>query len=179
LVRFLESGPPPVYFGVGSMRSERMAALLRTAAEAITATGQRGILAAPQGMAEHVPGDRFLAVEGIPHAWLFPRMRLVIHHGGAGTTGAALRGGVPSLATPVTADQAFWGRRISHLGVGPQPVPANRLTVSRLAALIDQMLQDRQMQERASAFGQALEDEDGTAGAVRLVSRVVDRNGAA
>jgi sterol 3beta-glucosyltransferase len=169
LVRFLDSGPAPVFFGVGSMRSRRMEELAAIAVEAIQATGQRGVLSVPAGSARDIPADRFLLVDSIPHAWLLPRMRMVIHHGGAGTTGAALRAGVPSAAVPFTADQAFWARTIRRLGVGPEPARATRLTVDRLARMIEEPLKDRAMQQRAAELGRRLQQEDGVANAVDLI----------
>lgn len=177
LVRFLEDGPPPVYFGVGSMRSHRMEDRLRAATQAIEATGQRGILGVPLTAARGIASEQFFAVEGIPHAWLFPRMRLVIHHGGAGTTGAAVRAGVPSMATPFTADQAFWGRQIARLGVGPAPLPAGRLTAPRLAAAIDGALRDSAMQQKALELGRAVSGEDGVAAAIQIITHALDRGG--
>jgi sterol 3beta-glucosyltransferase len=96
-------------------------------------------------------------------------MRMVIHHGGAGTTGAALRAGVPSVATPFTADQAFWARRIRRLGVGPAPVPAQHLTSSRIAAIIDQSLRDEGFGQRAADLGRMLRSEDGVASALEAI----------
>lgn len=57
-------------------------------------------------------------IEEAPHDWLFPRVSAVIHHGGAGTTAAALRAGVPSMVLPFSADQKFWGRTVERLGAG-------------------------------------------------------------
>jgi sterol 3beta-glucosyltransferase len=171
LARFLDDGPAPVYFGVGSMRTVRMKELTRSAVKAVLVTGQRGILDVPAGSTTDLPQDRFMVVEGIPHAWLFPRMRFVIHHGGAGTTGAALRAGVPSAATPFTADQAFWGRQARRLGVGPTPVPAHRLTAARIAAMIDHALQDREMAQRAAELGRVIQGENGVATALAAIDR--------
>jgi sterol 3beta-glucosyltransferase len=166
---FLDAGPPPVYFGVGSMRTERMEALAMAAVEGIMAAGQRGILSVPPGSVESLPRDRIRVVEGVPHTWLLPRMSLVIHHGGAGTTGAALRAGIPSVATPYTADQAFWARRIQGLGVGPAPVPAHRLTPRRIAAMIDDALKDKAMGQRAAELGRLVRGEDGVAAAMAVI----------
>jgi len=54
----------------------------------------------------------------IPYDWLFKRSTAVIHHGGAGTTGKALRAGIPNIILPFTSDQPFWGRRVYKLGAG-------------------------------------------------------------
>ena len=173
LEAFLDAGPPPVYFGVGSMRTERMRSLVMTAIEGILAAGQRGVLSVPPGSVVDLPRDRFRLVEGIPHTWLLRRMSLVIHHGGAGTTGAAIRAGVPSVATPYTADQAFWARRVRGLGVGPAPVPAHRLTPKRIAAMIDEMLKDGGMGRRAAELGRLVQREDGIANALEVIDRAL------
>jgi sterol 3beta-glucosyltransferase len=66
------------------------------------------------------------------HAWLFPRTAAIIHHGGSGATGFALRSGVPSMVVPFTADQPSWGRRTQELGVGHAPIPFTKLTPDSL-----------------------------------------------
>lgn len=57
------------------------------------------------------------ALEKIPHDWLFPRIDAALHHGGAGTTGATLRAGIPTLIKPWFGDQFFWASRVQRLGV--------------------------------------------------------------
>jgi UDP:flavonoid glycosyltransferase YjiC (YdhE family) len=94
---------------------------------------------------------------------------MVIHHGGAGTTGAGLRSGAPSAAIPFTADQAFWARQISRLGVGPEGFPARRITARRLASLIETTLNGKDYAARALAFAGKLQMEDGVDSALRFV----------
>ena len=65
-------------------------------------------------------GDRILPVGDLPHDWVFPRVAAVVHHAGAGTTGAGLRAGVPAVPVPVLADQPFWACRLHRLGRGPR-----------------------------------------------------------
>jgi sterol 3beta-glucosyltransferase len=170
LSRFLESDPPPVYFGVGSMRTSRMREIVQIAMRAARSAGQRLILGMPQeAMADGAESGWVMHAEGIPHAWLFPRLRLIIHHGGAGTTGAALRAGVPSVAVPFGADQAFWARCMGRLGVGPTAPAAQRLTADRLAAVIDRALTDPAFRSRAAQVGEALRHEEGVSTAVGLI----------
>ena len=170
LLRFLEAGPSPIYFGVGSMRTRHLSDLVKVVDEAIQETGQRAILGFPQALVDGF-GERarVFGGDGIPHDWLFPRMRLVIHHGGAGTTGAALRAGVPSTAAPFSADQAFWARRIQRLGLGPPAPPALRLTSHRLAAIIDQALTDPSYAIRSRQIGEVVRHEEGVACALRFI----------
>ena len=170
LLRFLEAGPTPIFIGVGSMRTRRLKDLLEVAADAVRETGQRAVLGFPQALLEGLgESDRFYGGEGIPHAWLFPRMRFVLHHGGAGTTGAALRAGVPSTAAPFSADQAFWARRILHMGLGPPAPPALRLTLSRLKAIIDRALTEPSFASRAHQMSESVRREDGVSLALRCI----------
>lgn len=168
LLRFLDSGPPPIYFGVGSMRTHRLSDLIHWAIDAARETGQRVLLGVPPGALEGFDaGGDVLGVDGVPHDWLFPRTSLVIHHGGAGTTGAAARAGVPSMAAPFSADQVFWARRIHRLGVGPASPMALRLTTERLASLIEQALSNPSYRIQARDLGAAIRREDGVGSAVR------------
>jgi sterol 3beta-glucosyltransferase len=170
LARFLESGPPPIYFGPGSMRTEKLQDLLRIAVESARACGQRVLLGVSDDMlAEDLLGVDVFAAAGVPHAWLFPRMCFILHHGGAGTTGAAAAAGVPSTATPFSADQAFWARRIHHLGLGPAAPPARRLKGDRLEAIINEALTNPDYQRNATILGEHIRREDGVSHAVEII----------
>jgi sterol 3beta-glucosyltransferase len=93
----------------------------------------------------------------------------VIHHGGSGTTGLALRSGVPSMVVPFTADQPFWGRRTHDLGVGPAPISFHRITAENLAHSIRVMAQDEVMQRRARQLRDAMAEENGVQRAVEVI----------
>ena len=168
LNRFLADGPPPVYVGFGSMTARDPRELTDIAVEALRAAGQRGVLLSGwAGLAtdSEVP-DHVCVVSDVPHAWLFPRVATVVHHGGAGTTAAGLRAGVPTIVTPVGGDQAFWGARVARLGAGPPPIPSRELTAARLAAAIRTATTDPGMRRRAAALGERIRAEDGVAAAV-------------
>jgi UDP:flavonoid glycosyltransferase YjiC (YdhE family) len=148
--------------------------------DALKQSGQRGILHAGWAKlgASDLP-DSVFALDYAPYAWLFPRMAAVIHHGGSGTTGLALRSGMPSLVIPFTGDQPFWGKRTHDLGVGPAAIPFARLTADRLAAAIRTMTSDAGMQARAATLGEGLAGEDGIARAVEVIRTLLhDRNAA-
>jgi UDP:flavonoid glycosyltransferase YjiC (YdhE family) len=108
-------------------------------------------------------------VDSIPHAWLFERVGVVVHHGGAGTTAAGLRAGIPSVVVPYHGDQPFWGQRIAQLGVGPQPVPRKKLSVDSLAQAIQSALTDKEMHQRAADLGAKIRSEDGVARAIEII----------
>jgi len=111
-------------------------------------------------------------VDAVPHAWLFPRVAAVVHHGGAGTTAAGLRAGIPTIVIPFFADQPFWGHRVAALGVGTAPIPRKDLTAERLAKAIQQVVNDPGMRQRAADLGAKIQAEDGVAHAVAIVQEL-------
>ena len=169
LARFLTAGPPPVYFGFGSMPAEDVGGMTRMVREALERTGRRGLLATGWGGLEAGShGEGALVIDAAPHTWLFPRCAAVVHHGGAGTTHESLRWGRPQLVCPVFGDQPFWGRRVEAVGAGPAPLPQNRLTAASLAAALA-TLQDAAMVSRAETLSAALRAEPGVAAAVEAL----------
>jgi len=174
LVAFLDSGPPPVYVGFGSMGALDSRDTAVMVFEALKLAGRRGIVLRSWGQHEEIETpDRVHVVDAVPHEWLFPQMAAVVHHGGAGTTASGLRAGVPSVIVHVFADQPFWGRRVADLGVGPQPIPHRRLSAQRLAQAIAAAATDGAMRQRAEELGRAIRAEDGVARAVAIVQSLV------
>ena len=172
LSAFLAAGPPPVYVGFGSMHNRDPEATTRMVVEALERSGQRGVLLTGwSGMCAGGPNDRVYFLNNVPHDWLFPRMAAVVHHGGAGTTAAALRAGVPALAIPFMSDQPFWGRRLHKLGAGPKPIPRQQLTAERLAKGIRRAVTDPVIKLRAADLGRRVRAEDGVGHAVELLDQ--------
>jgi len=172
LVNFLESGDPPVYIGFGSMIHRKPEEVTELVLSALTRTGRRGVVSAGWGgIGEGSLPKSVYPIGSIPHGWLFPRMAAVVHHGGAGTTSAGLRAGVPAVVTPFFGDQPFWGERIHALGVGPIPIPRPRLTADNLARAIDAAVSDPGMAGRAARLGEQIRSEDGIARAVEILGQ--------
>ncbi|MCB0203827.1 MAG: glycosyltransferase family 1 protein [Anaerolineae bacterium] len=171
LVAFLDGGPPPVYIGFGSMSHEDAQRMTALALRALDLSDQRGVLLTGWGglARQDAPAD-VLFVDDVPHTWLFPRMAAVVHHGGAGTTGAGLRAGVPNLVAPFAPnDQPAWAERVADLGVGLHLPGAKKLTADALAAAIRTALHDSEMRSRAAALGEKIRVEDGVARAIELI----------
>jgi sterol 3beta-glucosyltransferase len=175
LAAFLADGPPPVFVGFGSMRPRDPRRTSAAVVDALRRAGRRGVVAAGWAGLE-ATGDDVLVVDEVPHDWLFPRCAAVVHHGGAGTTGTALRAGVPSFAVPFFADQFFWGVRTARLGVGPGPIPARRLDPARLGAAIRTAVDDPGMRAAAVAAAARLAREDGIGTAVDAIASAVDQS---
>jgi sterol 3beta-glucosyltransferase len=174
LIDFLNAGEPPVYIGFGSMSNRDPHATARMFVEALKRSGRRGIIYSGwAGMTADDLPDNIYMIGSVPHEWLFPRMAAIVHHGGAGTTAAALRAGVPSMVIAHIGDQPYWGRRLQQLGVGVRPIQRHQLTVDNLTTGIMTMTTDRVMQQRAAALGRNICDEDGVGSAVKIMERLL------
>ncbi|MCM2294171.1 glycosyltransferase [Allorhizobium sp. BGMRC 0089] len=172
LQRFLEAGPPPVYVGFGSMFNHDAEAFTATVIKAVRQAGKRLVLARGWGglAADFADDDQVIAIERAPHDWLFPRMALAVHHGGAGTTIAACRAAIPSVVLPVFGDQLFWALRLQKLGVAPSPIARETLTSDMLSAAI-RMADSLPMRQRAEQLGKTLNAERGVETAIAILER--------
>jgi sterol 3beta-glucosyltransferase len=179
LVEFLDAGALPIFIGFGSMSPRDPAVMMQVILQALARTQQRAIVLSGWGglHAADLPDSVYL-LDSIPFSWLFPRVAAVVHHGGAGTTAAGLRAGVPSIIVPFFADQPFWGQRVADLGVGPQPIPRKQFTADRLAQAIQITATDQAMCQRAADLGTKIRSEDGIARAVEVVQQIEKRGAA-
>ncbi len=167
--RFLAAGPPPVYVGFGSMVTRDATRLVQAVVKGLRRAGMRGLIA--RGWAD-LPAqghDDLLVIDGAPHAQLFPRCRLIVHHGGAGTTAAALTAGKPSLIIPFMVDQPWWAERLREAGLGPAALKPARLTAGRFARALKRLEKDVGMARRCAETGRRLQAETGTARAADLI----------
>ena len=140
----------------------------------MTANKRAGVRAVVQsGWAELGPsGDDILVVGDLPHDWLFPRTAAVVHHAGAGTTGAGLRAGVPAVPVPVLVDQPFWADRLHRLGVAPHPLPLRELTADTLTDALRTCLDRPAFRDRAAELARRVRADDGPAGVLSVVSKL-------
>ncbi len=168
---FLSAGPPPIYVGFSSLLGHETKKITADVVRAIAMSGQRAILATGWGGLAgdlSISGDRIMIIDEAPHDWLFPRVSLAVHHGGAGTTAAAVRAGIPSVVVPFCNDQPFWAWQLERLGVAPRAVHADRLTASSLLAAITEAM-SASMRVRARSLGEAVAAEDGVGTAVQTL----------
>jgi UDP:flavonoid glycosyltransferase YjiC (YdhE family) len=175
LSKFLANGAPPVYIGFGSMSSRKPEETVDLILAALTRTRQRAVLLAGwSGLRkENLPETVFMA-SSTPHSWLFPRVSAVIHHGGAGTTAAGFRAGVPSLMIPFFADQPFWGQKAWQIGVGTKPVPRKQLTTEKLANALQILTDDETMRRKAAELGEKIRAENGIPNAVSVITKFLN-----
>lgn len=171
LAAWLEAGPAPVYFGFGSMPVQRPERLLADVADLTARRGLRALIgtgATDYGVpARDVSGHVYLAGSVLDHDEVLPRCRAAVHHGGCGTTMAALRAGIPSVVASVFFDQPFWGWRVQQAKIGVT-LPYRRLTAQRLAEALDRVLGE-EYRDRAAALRVLTENEDGAGRSVEVI----------
>ena len=135
------------------------------------AAGLRAVAALPAAaFPAQAGGLPIFPLGDVPHAWLFPRCAALAHHGGAGTTAAGLRAGLPTLVLPRATDQFFWARRVYTLGCGPRPLAQRSLSATALARALQDLAASPAYAHRARQLGAALGQEHGAAAAARLIA---------
>lgn len=170
LVDFLQDGPAPVFIGFGSTPTHER--LHDVAVAAIQRAGVRAVIQSGRAVPA---GDDILVVDDVPYDWLFPRMAAVVHHAGAGTTGAGLRAGVPAVAVPAIIDQPFWADRLHRLGVAPRPLSMDGLTADTLTDALRSCLDRPTYRNRAAELAHRIGAEDGPAGVLSLITQLESR----
>ncbi|WP_336625006.1 MULTISPECIES: glycosyltransferase [unclassified Microbacterium] len=177
LEAFLAGGRPVVSVGFGSMHGHDPDALREVVVGAARRVGVAVVLIS--GWGALTPGDSadpdVFTIDSVPHSWLFPRVAATVHHGGAGTTGAALAAGVPTIVVPFGADQPFWARRAHELGVSPAPIARTRLTADRLAEAMDTALTNARMEQCASELATVFGEEAGTPTALDIIESAASK----
>lgn len=169
LSRFLAAGEPPIYVGFGSMPGLDPVRLSAMVIEGLSKAGRRGLLATGGGaLAAGETPPHVHVIDEAPHDQLFVHVGAAMHHGGAGTTAASLRAGLPTIICPFFGDQPFWGRRVVALGVGPAPLNRKSLSVESLAAAFAATSDDG-MRCRAAALGAAIRRENGIPAAIDFI----------
>jgi sterol 3beta-glucosyltransferase len=168
-------GEPPIVITFGSTVHANAAAVTTRLVEAIALTGRPALIQEGwSGLGSTSLPSSVRIVSYVPHAWLLPRACVVVHHGGAGTTAAAFRAGVPTVIVPHTLDQPIWGALARAVGSASAVIPIADLTARRLADAIHQACEPA-WRARAAAFGLRMRDEDGVATACDLIEQLAAR----
>ncbi|KAI9805248.1 MAG: hypothetical protein M1833_005701 [Piccolia ochrophora] len=181
LLRFLEAGEAPIYIGFGSnfILDQGREPLTRLLYDAVTKSGLRAVIAQNWVVSSDSVArpDNVCVVEHTPHAWLFPRMAAIVHHGGAGTVAMTLRCGKPSVCVPFIFDQFSWAVRLSDLGLGSRPLPHTQLTANKLAEAIRAACEG-EMETRAKEMAKKIaEERDGAEVAVDRFYKILQTQG--
>jgi len=171
LLDFLEAGEAPIYAGFGSPAAFVRAKALNALIDAIA--GRRTIFSPGWSRIDStvLPANFFVA-KHVPHEWLFPRVSVAIHHGGAGTTHTAARAGVPQVVLPIGADHHFWAHRVALRGAAPRYTRGGRFNPKAIGEMIEFTQRD-DIRRNAQKLGEAMSREDGVGVAVRESERII------
>ncbi|KAG8901744.1 Sterol 3-beta-glucosyltransferase [Tulasnella sp. 408] len=185
LVSFIDTahqlGKKVIYIGFGSIVVSDPEAMTRAVVESVEQSGVYAILS--KGWSDRLATKKnnvhpevpeiklppqIYPIKSIPHDWLFPRIDAACHHGGAGTTGASLRAGIPTIIKPFFGDQFFWADRVEALDVGSS---VRKLTVDHLTEAFRLATTDVKQIEKAKLLGQKIRAEKGVDNAVEAIYR--------
>lgn len=181
LEAFLNTGPPPVAVSFGSMPHMQAEVLKKTIVDAIRISKCRAVI---QGLKTDNTNDESTTsniywAESVPHARLFPRCGCIVTHGGAGTTAAVLRAGIPGVFVPHgdVYDQRYWAQLAKELRCSVGAVPLQDLNVEVLASAIQESLTNPVIRAEARKLGERIERERGVQSARQLTEDLVRKLG--
>jgi UDP:flavonoid glycosyltransferase YjiC (YdhE family) len=173
LLRFLDGGPPPVVFTLGSSAVKDAGLFYEQSAAAAKMLGRRAVLLVgkeTQNRPRELP-EGVVAFDYAPYSELFPRAAAIVHQGGIGTTAQAMRSGRPMLVMPYAHDQPDNAARVTRLGIA-RIIPRRRYTPERAAATLRELLENPEHALRASEIGEKVRQEDGVRAACDALERV-------
>ena len=172
LAAFLDAGPPPLVFSLGSLVVHAPGDFYAAAAAAAVALGRRAVLLVGDhavAASAHLAAPTVHVAGSAPHAALFPRAAAVVHHGGIGTAAQALRAGVPHLVCPALGDQYDNAERLRELGVA-RVLRLDRANAPAMTRALRRLLADEAAARRARALAPAMTAVDGPAAVAQAIA---------
>ncbi|KAF9013495.1 glycosyltransferase family 1 protein [Cyathus striatus] len=177
MARARKDQKPVVYIGFGSITVPHPNRTTTRIVDAVLQSGVRAIIS--KGWSSRmnksnenepevdIPSECYM-LDKVPHDWLFPQIDAALHHGGAGTTGASLRAGIPTLIKPWFGDQFFWASRVQRIGVAS-------LRVNDLSEALIKATANRLMKDKARLIGERIRAEDGVHTAIYTINTYLGR----
>ena len=174
---WIAAGPAPIYFGFGSMPVEDPAEGVAMITDVCNQLGQRALICSGTLAVKNVGNsDQVMVVPSVNHSAVFPLCRAAVHHGGAGTTAASVRAGIPTLVLWVGADQPVWARQVRRIGVGTYR-RYSTLDRRELLKALREVLQPRCAVRAREVAATAIKPPRSVAAAADLVERAVANHG--
>jgi rhamnosyltransferase subunit B len=174
MARFLDEGPPPLVFTLGSAVCGHSGSFFEHSVKCAQMLNRRAVIIVGRHRHDSLCSlpSGVIAAEYAPFAELFPRAAAIVHHGGVGTTGEAMRSGRPMLVVPCAWDQPDNARRVARLGIG-RTLPKSRYTPERAAAELKCLLDNLTYSERACRVGERIRQESGVQAACDALENVL------
>lgn len=171
LEHFLNNGEKPICIGFGSMNDKNIHRMYEEAVEIADKQKVRAILLT--GWSSQKAGletnENIYVAEAMPHSWLLPKVKAVVHHGGAGTSAAAMKAGIPSIIVPFFFDQHFWSWQMKKMGVATKPLFRKKFNAQRFEKVLLEALHNEELKAKAEKIGQLIRNEDGVAKAIQIL----------
>ena len=175
LAAFLDAGPPPIVFTLGSAAVFDPGRFYEESVRAASIVGRRAVLLVGPFAERLALARQDIGVfDYAPFSRLFPRAEVVVHQGGSGTTGQALRAGRPMVIVPYGHDQPDNAMRVSKLGISGT-IGRQQYTADRVADALHRLIDDADVKTRAERVGETVKHEDGAAAAAAAIDRVFNR----
>jgi MGT family glycosyltransferase len=173
LERFLDAGPPPIVFTLGSSAVWVARDFFSESIEAAKRLGQRAVLLVgdERNRPSSLP-DGMIPIDYAPYQQLLPRASVVVHHGGVGTTSQGLLAGVPTLIVPFAFDQSDNAEHARRLGAS-RTVYRNKYRAARVAKDLHALLTRPEYKQNAGQISEQLKQENGPARAADLIEQVL------
>src|SRR6266496_395625 len=170
LQKFLKASEAPICVSFGSMMNRDAQKIDHIVRESLRQTSSCGIILSGWSDVVQQSSDNIIYLKAIPHQWLLPQCKLIIHHGGVSTVSAGLHAGIPNVVIPFAADQPFWGRRVYKIGAGPMTIPVRKLSIENLTRTILEA-DDHAFHKNAQFIGQELRSEQGVENSLNLIEK--------
>jgi len=171
LERFLDDGPPPLVFGLGSLAYHAAGNFYAESVELSKRLQKRAVLLVGKKQGHNLKIDKDVHIaDYAPHSQLFPKAVAIIHHGGIGSTGCALRHGKLQLITPFNGDQFDNARRVQRLGIS-ETLPIKKFNATRAEKLLGSLLGNEDAQIKASQIQSRLQNENGAKNAAEIIDQ--------
>jgi rhamnosyltransferase subunit B len=171
-VHFLDEGEAPIVFTLGTNVVQVSGNFFEVAARACAHMGRRGLLLTGREKTSILPNlpPGIKCFQRAPLSLIAPRARVVVHHGGIGTTAQVMRSGCPSVVVPFAHDQFDNALRIAQLGLGVT-LSRRKMTVANLISALEEVLNDGPIRARCQAMKEKLDAEDGAVEAAQILER--------
>ena len=174
LSRFLDDGPPPIVFTLGSAISMNAGLFYEHSTAAAKLLNQRAVLIVGknvQNRSTSLP-DGVMAIDNAPFSELFPRAAAIVHHGGIGTTGLTMHSGRPMLIVPHAWDQPDNAERAARLGIA-RIIQPHHYSPKRVMTELLSLLEDPNYKQRAMEIRRKMQNEDGVKNACDALEQLL------
>jgi len=169
-ISWLNDGEAPVYFGFGSMPVLYPEKMVNMVKEVCKKLHLRAVINAGWSKIEDASfGESIYLVHNTDLEYLFPKCKIVVHHGGVGTTHISLEAGVPTLVCSIFADNPLWGERLKSIGVGNH-IRYKHLSQDKVVNALNELQKDK-YKAQAVELSKKIKSEKGLENALDFIEK--------